>query len=249
MGAGTLVIQSASETGRNEFSFIRHPEEVQREIYQASEVDQHQTMRTAAAAAAAQPQAPSTPPAPFRADPAGARHARREPRGSQRDHRARAPGRPARPRGLDGGGVPGAEGEDPGPAVIGPLDHVYYWVRDMDAAVAFYGDVLDLTLLRRDGNEWAEFDAGPVRLALHGSERAGGGWRHGGLPRRGPRGRSLAARVPRRSVRRSRGRGPRLRAVRHLPRSRRQRAATDRVRRRLILSVTVPSRRPPMLAR
>ncbi len=30
--------------------------------------------------------------------------------------------------------------------MIGPLDHVYYWVRDMDAAVAFYGDVLGLTL-------------------------------------------------------------------------------------------------------
>ena len=56
--------------------------------------------------------------------------------------------------------------------MIGPLDHVYYWVRDMDAAVAFYTDVMDLTLLRRDGNEWAEFDAGPVRLALHGSDRA-----------------------------------------------------------------------------
>jgi uncharacterized membrane protein YdbT with pleckstrin-like domain len=61
VGAGTLVIQSASETGRNEFSFIRHPEEVQREIYQASEADQHHALRTAAAA---QPAAPSTPPAP-----------------------------------------------------------------------------------------------------------------------------------------------------------------------------------------
>ncbi|MGZ5289649.1 MAG: PH domain-containing protein, partial [Actinomycetota bacterium] len=30
VGAGTLVIQSASESGRNEFSFIRHPEEVQK---------------------------------------------------------------------------------------------------------------------------------------------------------------------------------------------------------------------------
>ena len=54
--------------------------------------------------------------------------------------------------------------------MIGSLDHVYYWTRDMDASVAFYGDVVGLTLVRRDGNEWAEFDAGPVRLALHGSE-------------------------------------------------------------------------------
>lgn len=61
--------------------------------------------------------------------------------------------------------------------MIGPLDHVYYWVRDMDVAVAFYRDVVGLTLERRAGNEWAEFDAGPVRLALHGSDDAqpGGG--------------------------------------------------------------------------
>lgn len=54
--------------------------------------------------------------------------------------------------------------------MIGPLDHIYYWTRDMDAAVSFYADVVGLSLVRRDGNEWAEFDAGPVRLALHGSE-------------------------------------------------------------------------------
>jgi len=53
--------------------------------------------------------------------------------------------------------------------MIGEIDHVYYWVRDMDAAVTFYRDVLALPLVRRDGDEWAEFDAGPVRLALHGS--------------------------------------------------------------------------------
>jgi len=53
--------------------------------------------------------------------------------------------------------------------MIGEIDHVYYWVRDMGAAVAFYGDVLGLPLVRRDGDEWAEFEAGPVRLALHGT--------------------------------------------------------------------------------
>ena len=57
--------------------------------------------------------------------------------------------------------------------MIGELDHIYYWVRDMDAAVAFYRDVLGLSLIRRDGDEWAEFDAGPVRLALHGVEGRG----------------------------------------------------------------------------
>ena len=47
------------------------------------------------------------------------------------------------------------------------LDHVYYWVTDMDRAVEFYRDVMGLRLTRRDGSNWAEFDAGPVRLALH----------------------------------------------------------------------------------
>ena len=48
------------------------------------------------------------------------------------------------------------------------LDHVWFWTGDMERAVAFYGDVLGLRLVRRDGDDWAEFDAGPVRLALHG---------------------------------------------------------------------------------
>ncbi|MFN2545159.1 MAG: VOC family protein [Actinomycetota bacterium] len=52
--------------------------------------------------------------------------------------------------------------------VVERLDHVYYWTRDMDAAVAFYREVLGLSLKRRDGDNWAEFDAGPVRFALHG---------------------------------------------------------------------------------
>jgi predicted enzyme related to lactoylglutathione lyase len=48
------------------------------------------------------------------------------------------------------------------------IDHIYYWTTDMDRGVAFYRDVLELPLVRRDGANWAEFDAGPVRLALHG---------------------------------------------------------------------------------
>ena len=54
--------------------------------------------------------------------------------------------------------------------MIGPVDHVYYWTRDLDAGVVFYRDVVGLPLLRRAGNEWAEFDAGPVRFALHGTD-------------------------------------------------------------------------------
>ena len=52
------------------------------------------------------------------------------------------------------------------------VDHVYYWTRDMDRALAFYTEVVGLGLLRRDGNEWAELDGGPVRLALHGTDLA-----------------------------------------------------------------------------
>jgi predicted enzyme related to lactoylglutathione lyase len=59
------------------------------------------------------------------------------------------------------------------------VDHVWFWTRDMDRAVAFYGEVVGLALLRRDGDDWAEFDAGPVRLGLHGAgerpELPGGG--------------------------------------------------------------------------
>ena len=47
------------------------------------------------------------------------------------------------------------------------VDHVYYWTADMDRAAAFYSEVLGLELVRRSGDAWAEFDGGPIRLALH----------------------------------------------------------------------------------
>jgi catechol 2,3-dioxygenase-like lactoylglutathione lyase family enzyme len=53
---------------------------------------------------------------------------------------------------------------------IGALDHVYYWTRDMDRAVAFYETVLGLPVSSRSGDEWAEFRAGPIRFALHRTE-------------------------------------------------------------------------------
>jgi predicted enzyme related to lactoylglutathione lyase len=52
--------------------------------------------------------------------------------------------------------------------MLGPLDHVYYWTSDMDRAVKFYQEVLGLRLRFREGSRWAEFEVGPVRLALHG---------------------------------------------------------------------------------
>jgi predicted enzyme related to lactoylglutathione lyase len=48
------------------------------------------------------------------------------------------------------------------------LDHVYYWTRDMDRAVAFYRDVLGLSVTRRDGDNWTEFAAGGAHFAIHG---------------------------------------------------------------------------------
>ncbi len=68
VGAGTLVIQSASETGRNEFSFIRHPEEVQKTIYHEGELEQtrsaQRAMGTAPPSAASPPAAPPAPAPP-----------------------------------------------------------------------------------------------------------------------------------------------------------------------------------------
>jgi catechol 2,3-dioxygenase-like lactoylglutathione lyase family enzyme len=62
--------------------------------------------------------------------------------------------------------------------VLGPIDHVYYWTRDLDAAVAFYTEVVGLSLVRREGTGWAELEAPPIRLALHHADddrRAGSG--------------------------------------------------------------------------
>jgi len=48
------------------------------------------------------------------------------------------------------------------------IDHVWFWVADLERAVAFYRDVLGLKLLFRTGDEWAEFEAGAAKLGLHG---------------------------------------------------------------------------------
>lgn len=39
----------------------------------------------------------------------------------------------------------------------------------MDRAIAFYRDRLGLPLIRRDGSNWATFDAGGRQFALHGA--------------------------------------------------------------------------------
>lgn len=62
--------------------------------------------------------------------------------------------------------------------MIGRVEHVWFWVVDLDRAIAFYTEVLDLRLVRREGGDWAELDAGPIRLALHAG--AGDGREPGG---------------------------------------------------------------------
>jgi catechol 2,3-dioxygenase-like lactoylglutathione lyase family enzyme len=54
-----------------------------------------------------------------------------------------------------------------GGPIVNRLDLVFYWVADLDRAVAFYEGVLGLRLVRRDAGNWAEFDAGGRRFALH----------------------------------------------------------------------------------
>jgi catechol 2,3-dioxygenase-like lactoylglutathione lyase family enzyme len=51
--------------------------------------------------------------------------------------------------------------------IVDRLDLVFYWVSDLTRAVEFYRDVLGLRLLRLDAGNWAEFDAGGRRFALH----------------------------------------------------------------------------------
>ena len=99
IGAGTLVVQSASESGREEFKAIRNPEDVQKTIYHQGEMNQQRMFRPAGTMAVT-------------SAAAGRRAAR-----SLHRHRARAAGRPPREGRADRGGVPGAEGQDPRPGL------------------------------------------------------------------------------------------------------------------------------------
>src|SRR4249920_84264 len=53
--------------------------------------------------------------------------------------------------------------------MLGDADLVYFFVSDMDRAVAFYRDVLELELGYRSGEEWAQLGAGSVQVGLHGA--------------------------------------------------------------------------------
>jgi predicted enzyme related to lactoylglutathione lyase len=52
---------------------------------------------------------------------------------------------------------------------LGGVDHVWFWVSDMDRAVSFYRDRLGLELRMRHESTWAEFEAGGIRIGLHGA--------------------------------------------------------------------------------
>jgi predicted enzyme related to lactoylglutathione lyase len=53
--------------------------------------------------------------------------------------------------------------------VVGKADLVYFFVSDMDRAVAFYRDVLELEVQHRSGDEWSQLAAGPIQVGLHGA--------------------------------------------------------------------------------
>jgi membrane protein YdbS with pleckstrin-like domain len=61
VGAGTLLISSASEFGTNSFTHIRHPEEVQKTIYEQGEANKRR-MYAGLAPGQAPPAAPAPPP-------------------------------------------------------------------------------------------------------------------------------------------------------------------------------------------
>ena len=64
VGAGTLLIQSASTSGTNSFDHIRHPEEVQRTIFHQGELNQQRSAHRSAPASAAAPSRPDGSGAP-----------------------------------------------------------------------------------------------------------------------------------------------------------------------------------------
>src|SRR5262249_12081107 len=52
------------------------------------------------------------------------------------------------------------------PEPIGKLSSIMLHVIDMDDACEFYENVMGFELKRRDGERWAEFDAGTIVIAL-----------------------------------------------------------------------------------
>jgi len=61
ISAGTLIVQSASESGREEFKAIRNPEDVQKTIYHQGEMNQQRMFRPTGTMAAPPPGVPLAP--------------------------------------------------------------------------------------------------------------------------------------------------------------------------------------------
>jgi len=56
--------------------------------------------------------------------------------------------------------------------VLKRVQCVYYTVKDMNRAVAFYESTFGLKLKFRDGDRWAQFDGGNVSIALASPEES-----------------------------------------------------------------------------
>lgn len=52
------------------------------------------------------------------------------------------------------------------------VQSVYYTVKDMNRAQAFYDKVFSMKLKFRDGDKWAQFDAGNVSVALSSKDES-----------------------------------------------------------------------------
>ena len=52
------------------------------------------------------------------------------------------------------------------------VQSVYYTVKDMDRAAAFYDKVFGMKLKFRDGNKWTQLDGGNVSVALSSKEES-----------------------------------------------------------------------------
>jgi catechol 2,3-dioxygenase-like lactoylglutathione lyase family enzyme len=58
--------------------------------------------------------------------------------------------------------------------VVDGIQSVFFYVSDMERAIAFYEGLLGLRLLER-GDEWSALDCGGVRVGLHRSDAAPSG--------------------------------------------------------------------------
>lgn len=64
--------------------------------------------------------------------------------------------------------MPSADRDSSAVSLFDGVDVVFYQVCSMDRAVEFYSGVLGLELIRREGNDWTELQAGDTVIALSG---------------------------------------------------------------------------------